>query len=104
MYFGPEMMLGMVAIVEENPVVDLPIATHSPGDWLVRISAVVTEVSIQVAETMAQIEKGKKKQHVTPVNEPDRVRRNDQRHQEQYANKRRQLDCAPPHIRASAFG
>src|SRR5881394_2432695 len=82
MHFRTEMMLGVVAVVEENPVVNLPVATYAPRDRFVRVSPIVTEVSIQVAEAMAQVEEGKKEQHVTPVDKADRLRRNNKRHRQ----------------------
>ena len=54
------MMLGVVAVVEEDPVVNFAVATDAPGDRFVRVSPIVTEVSIQVAEAVAQIKKGRK--------------------------------------------
>src|SRR6266699_217724 len=81
MHFRTEMMLGVVAVVEENPVVNLPVATYAPRDRLVRVSAIVTEISVQVAEAMAQIEEGQKEQHVAPINKGDRVCWNNKCHQ-----------------------
>ena len=81
MHFRTEMMLGVVAVVEENPVINLPVATYAPRDRFVRISAIVTEISIQVAEAMAQVEEGQKEQHVPPINKADRVCRNNKCHQ-----------------------
>ena len=60
MDFRPEMMLGMVAIVEENPVVKLAVATYSPRNGLVGIRAVMPEVSVRVTETVTKVEKRKK--------------------------------------------
>src|SRR5207302_698133 len=80
MHFRTKMMLGVVAVVEEDPIVNLPVATYAPCDRFIRVSPIVTEVSIQVAEAMSQVEEGKKEQHVTPVDKADRVRRNNKRH------------------------
>src|SRR5207248_145762 len=104
MDFRPKMMLGVVAIVEENPVVKLPIATHSPGDRLVRVGAIMAIVSVQVAEAMAEIEERKEEKHVTPVNETDRFRWNNKRHGKEHSDKSCQLDRAPVHIGISPFG
>ena len=81
MHFGTEMMLGVVAVVEENPIVNFPIATYAPRNRFIRVSSIMTEVSIQVAEAMAQIEEGQKEQHVAPINKGDRVGWNDKSHQ-----------------------
>ncbi len=82
MHFRTEMMLGVVAVVEEKPIVNLPIATYAPRDRFVRVSAVVTEISIQVTEAMTQVEEGQKEQHVTPIDKSDRVCRNNKRHKQ----------------------
>src|SRR4029077_3948211 len=95
MHFRAKMMLDVIAVVEEDPVVNLAVATYAPRDRFVRVSPIVTEVPIQVAEAMAQVEKGKKEQHVTPVDKADRVCRNNKGHHQQHANKRSELDCAP---------
>ena len=61
MHFRAEMMLGVVAVVEENPIIKLPVTTHSPGDRLIWVSTIVAEVSIQVAEAMAEIKERQEK-------------------------------------------
>src|SRR5438874_12637282 len=71
MHFRTEMMLGVVAVVEENPVVTLPVATYSPRDRFVRVSAVVTEISIHVAEAVAHVGARQEEQHVTPMDNSD---------------------------------
>src|SRR5207244_11397224 len=73
MHFRTKMMLRVVAVIEENPIVNHPVATYAPRDWFVRVSAIVTEISIQVAEAMTQVEKGKKKQHVTTIVNTERA-------------------------------
>ena len=42
-HFRTEMMFGVVAVVEENPVIDFPVAAHAPGDRFVRVAAVMPE-------------------------------------------------------------
>src|SRR5207248_8339405 len=103
MHFRTEMMLGVVAVIEENPIVNLPVATYAPRDWFVRVSAIVTEISIQVAEAMTQVEEGQKKQHVTPIDKSDRVCWNNKRHRDQHANEGSEFDCGPTDIGASAL-
>src|SRR5689334_4371187 len=102
MDFRPKVMLGVVAVVEENPVVKFPVATHSPGDRLVRVGAIMAKVSVQVAEAMAEIEKRKEEEHVAPVNETNRFRWNNKRHGKERSDKRCQLYRAPMHIGISA--
>src|SRR6266446_6280933 len=52
-----KMMLGVVTIIEKEPVVDFAVAAHAPRDRLVRISAVMPVITIQVTKAMAEIEK-----------------------------------------------
>src|SRR5438045_9619391 len=73
MHFRTKMMLGVVAVVKENPVVNLPVATYAPRDRLVRVSAIVTEISVQVAEAMAQVEEGQKEQHGEPIHKGSQI-------------------------------
>ena len=94
----------MVAVVEKNPIVKFPVTTHSPGDRLIRVGTIMTKVSVQVAEAMAEIEERKEEKHVAPVNETNRFRRNDKRHGKQERDKGCELDGAPVHIGLSALG
>ena len=67
--FRPEMMFGVIAVVEKQPVVDLAVTAHAPGDRFVGIGTVVPEVSIQITEAMAEInEREKEEENVAPVN------------------------------------
>src|SRR5206468_10951607 len=36
-HFGPEMVLGMIAVVEEEPVIDFAVAAHAPGNRFVGV-------------------------------------------------------------------
>src|SRR5439155_447630 len=70
MHFRPEMVFGVVAVVEKEPVVDFSVAAHAPGDWFVRVRAVVAIVTVQITETMAEIpERNHKEDHVSPIEE-----------------------------------
>src|SRR3982751_3546697 len=104
MHLGPEMMFSVVAVVEENPIVKLAVTTYSPGNRFVGISAIVTEISIQIAETVAEIEERKKEQHVTPVDQAHWLCWHNDRHGEKHTNKGCELDRAPVHIGISALG
>src|SRR5262249_417012 len=104
MHFRPEMMLRVVTVIEENPIIELPVTAHSPGDRLIWVSAIVAEVSVQVTEAMAEIEEGKEEKHVAPINKGDWFRRDNKCHRNQHRNKCRQLDGAPAHIGISALG
>ena len=48
-------MFGVIAVVKEQPVIDLSVATHAPCDWLVGVRSVVPVIAIQVTETMAEV-------------------------------------------------
>ena len=68
MHFWTEMVLGVIAVVEEKPVVNLAVATHAPRDRLVWIAAVMTKKPVQIAEAMAEIKEGQKKENdVAPI-------------------------------------
>src|SRR5437773_6409698 len=70
MHFRPEMVFGVVAVVEKEPVVDFSVAAHAPGDWFVRVRAVVAVVTVQLTETMAEIPaRNHKEDHVSPIEE-----------------------------------
>lgn len=45
---GPEMMLGMVPIIEPSQVVQLVIGADSPGYRFVRVPSVVKKISVQI--------------------------------------------------------
>src|SRR6266496_408749 len=82
------MMLGVVPIVEKEPVVDLAVAAHAPRDRFVRISAVMPVITIEVTEAVAEIEKRQEiKNDVAPVKE---------KHHEERRCERCQLNI-PPH-------
>src|SRR4029077_20035343 len=55
--FGPEMMFGVVAVVEEEPIIKLVVAAHAPRDRFVRISAIMPVITVQVAKAVAEIPK-----------------------------------------------
>src|SRR5689334_4881484 len=67
-HLRPEMMLGVIAIVEEEPVIDSAITAHPPGDRLLRVRPIMAKVAVQVTETVTEIEKGQEiKDDVAPV-------------------------------------
>ena len=67
MHFRAEMMFGVVAVVEKEPVINLAVTAHAPGHRFVRIGAIMAIVTIQVAEAVAEIEKRQKEENVAPV-------------------------------------
>ena len=48
MHLWPEVMFGVVAIVEPRPVINLAIGAHAPGDRLVRIATVMAVIAVQI--------------------------------------------------------
>ena len=67
MQLGTKMMLGVIAVVEPNQVVPFVVGTHSPGNRLIGIAAIVKEKAVQVRTAMSQIVKWKKEDPELPV-------------------------------------
>src|SRR3954449_1161635 len=67
-----EVMLRVKAVVEPGPVVELAVDTYAPGDRLIRITAVVTIVTIQVRKAVTEIPKSEKETDVVPVQNTQR--------------------------------
>jgi hypothetical protein len=82
----PEMMFGVVAIKEPDPVIELVVAAHAPGDRFIGIAAVMAVVTIQVGEAMAEIPKAAEENNVMPVQDAERG---------ECAKKENDLDDAP---------
>src|SRR6478672_13442817 len=55
MHLRPEMMFGMVAIIEPRPVIELAVGAHAPGNRLVWIASVMPVVAVQIREAVAEI-------------------------------------------------
>src|SRR5581483_5253896 len=80
MHFRPEMVFGVVAVVEEEPVVDLAVAAHAPRDRFVRVRAVMAEVTVQITEAMPEIPKRQEIENdVTPVEQKENEERDGER-------------------------
>ncbi len=61
-------MLRVIAVIEEDPVVEPAVAANAPRDRFMGFGAVMTEIAVQIAEAVAQVEKRQeKKDHVAPV-------------------------------------
>src|SRR6266699_5346653 len=94
-YFRAKMMFGMVTVIEKEPVIELAVAAHAPGDGFVGIAAILPEITVQKAEAMAKIEEWQEVKHnVAPVKEE---------HHKKHGRKRRQLDVSPHKFAAPAF-
>src|SRR5438034_7663150 len=89
------MVFSVVAVVEEQPVIDFSVAAYTPRDRLVGIRTVMTVITVQITETVAKIPKRQEiKNHVTPV---------EHKHGEQRDRERRQLEISPEHVIVAAF-
>src|ERR1700738_3717657 len=72
MHLGPEMMFGVVTVKEPNPVVELVVAAHAPGDRLIGVAAVMAVVAVQVGKAMAEIPEAGQENDIVPVQDPER--------------------------------
>src|SRR5947207_6943629 len=63
----PEVMLSVVAVVEPSPVVELVVGADAPGERLIRITAIVPVIPVQIGKAVTKIVKRKKETNVTPV-------------------------------------
>src|SRR5436189_750141 len=55
MHFRPEMLLGMIAVVEKQPVVDFSVAAYPPGNRFIGICAIMAIVAVEITEAVAQV-------------------------------------------------
>src|SRR5437870_9319040 len=53
MHFRPEVVFGMIAVVEKEPVVEFSVAAYAPRDRLVRIRPIMAVVAVQITEAVA---------------------------------------------------
>jgi hypothetical protein len=80
MHLWPEMMFSVVTVKEPSPVVNLPVSAYAPRNRLVRITAVMPVVTVQVREAVAKVPEWEKETDVTPVqNTKDNKVRDDRR-------------------------
>ena len=95
MYFGAEMVFGVIAIVEEKPVINFSVTAYAPGDRFVRVRAVMAVVAVQITEAVAEIPEGHEiKNHVSPIKE---------KHGEERDRERGELEISPNHIVVITF-
>src|SRR5438105_15876243 len=69
------MMFGVIAVIEKEPVINFAVTAHAPGNGLIRVGAVMAEVTIQVAKAMAEVKERQKKQIELQVNKRNRPAR-----------------------------
>ncbi len=67
MHFRPEMMLSVVTVIKPDPIVELIVTAHAPGDRFVGVSAVVAIVAVQIRKAVTEVPKEEKKTDVVPV-------------------------------------
>src|SRR5438067_2344267 len=77
MHFRPEMMFGVVAVKEPDPVIELVITAHAPRNRLVRIASVMPVVAVQIRQAVAKVIEREKETDVMPIkNTEDHKSRN----------------------------
>src|SRR5260370_21525008 len=108
LHFSPvnlwtKMVLGVIAVVEKQPVVDFSVAAHAPRNGLVGVRPVVSVITIQVTKTMAKVPERQEIQHESPVYEVNRLRRYDDRRHQKRRGECRQLNIAPEIIAIFPF-
>ena len=87
MHFGPEMVLGMVAVVEKQPIVDSSVAAYTPGDRFIGICTIMPIVAVKITQAVAQVpERQEIKNDVAPV---------EQEHYKERGRECSQLKVAP---------
>src|SRR5260370_31655124 len=74
MHLGPMhlrlvVVLCMVAVVEPDQIVKLVVTANAPSHWLVRISAEMTIISVQISKEMAEEIEQQTEQHKLPNKE-----------------------------------
>src|SRR5215831_18084674 len=87
-HLRPEMMFGMVAIVEPSPVIEFAVRAHAPGNRLIGIAPVMPVVTVQVREAMAEVPKRQKETDVMPIKNTEDYKSGDETHQLEHSPKR----------------
>src|SRR5262249_42071025 len=71
-HFRPEMMLGVIPVIEPKQIVPFRVGTDSPRDRLIRIASIVEKETVQVGAALPQIIEWQEKEPKLPVqNETD---------------------------------
>ena len=95
MHFGPEMVFGMIAVVEKQPVIDFSVAAYAPGDRFIGIRSIMPIVAVEIAKAVAEVpERQEIKNDIAPVK---------QEHHEKRDRERCQFEVAPEKIAFVAF-
>src|SRR4029077_748745 len=67
MHLWPEMVFGVVAVVEPCPVIELAVGAHSPCNRLVGIATIMAVIAVEIRKAVAEIPKWQKETDVVPV-------------------------------------
>lgn len=71
-HLRPEMMLGVIPVIEPKQIVPFRVGTDSPGDRLIRIAPIMEKETVQVGAAVAEIIEWQKEEPKLPVqNEAD---------------------------------
>ena len=71
-HFRPEMMLGVIPVIEPKQIVPFRVGTNSPGDRPIRIAAKAEKKTVQVGAALPEIIERQKEEPKLPVqNEAD---------------------------------
>ena len=66
-HFRPEMMLGVIPVIEPEQIVPPRIGTDSPGDRLIRITPIMEKETVQVSAAVPKIIEWQKEEPKLPV-------------------------------------
>src|SRR5215472_10196691 len=88
MHLWPEMVFSVVTVVEPRPVIELAVRAHAPGNRFIGIAPVMSVVTVQVREAMAEVPKWKKETDVMPVENAKDYKSRDKAHQLEHSPKR----------------
>src|ERR1051326_2373562 len=89
MHLRPEMMFGVITIVEPGQVIEPAVGTYAPRNRLVRIAAIMAIVFIQGREGVGKIPKRPKgnERDVAPVKNTENHKGRNERHEFEHAPK-----------------
>jgi hypothetical protein len=94
-HLRPEMVLGVITVVEKEPVINFAVTADAPGDRLVRVGAVMPVITVQVTKAVAEIEERQKiKNDVAPV---------EQKHHQERGRESGELDVSPEQFLCAAL-
>src|SRR5262245_26041737 len=66
-HLRPEVMFGMIAVVEPDPVIEFVVTAHTPSNWFVRIAAIVTVVAVEIRQAVTKVPEPKQETDVVPI-------------------------------------